>query len=183
MTAINTYLYVAARASMEGSFLDVGCGTGTLGFILKVWGRKGDIVGIDLYEESLKKAKQIYDHVVLCDGRFLPFRNKVFSFVSAVEVLEHISKIEGKLFLKQLESLVNGLLIITTPNGFQKHGEGSENPYQKHLSGWKSRELKNLGFKVRGLLVRSKLALLIPPFITWYFLLFADDLLGIKKVK
>ena len=160
---------------MEGSFLDVGCGTGTLGCILKAWGRKGETIGIDINVKNLQMAKKNYDHIILCDARSLPFKNKTFSFVAAVEVIEHFVKSDGASFIKQLEHLTSNLLIITTPNGFQCS--------EKHLCGYNGHELRSFGFKVRGLINRSKLNLFIPIFLSWYLLLFANDLIAIKNVK
>lgn len=187
MTSIQLYLYVGARApKKEGFFLDVGCGRGTLGLLLRAWGRKNEMIGVDIWEEYLEDAKKnkVYDHLICCDARYLPFRKKTFVFTASIELLEHLPKEDGFSFIKELECVTDGVLVITTPKGFMSQPEDvwRAKPYEKHLSGWHASELRRLGFKVRGLPnQRKKRSLFIPQALSWYLLLFAQYLIAIKE--
>ena len=64
--------------------LDFGCGSG------RIWAQtREQVVGVDINRDRLKIARDRIQ-VVCCDGRFLPFRDRVFSQVMADSVLEHI---------------------------------------------------------------------------------------------
>jgi ubiquinone/menaquinone biosynthesis C-methylase UbiE len=64
--------------------LDFGCGSG------QVWAEKEErVIGIDINVRRLKVARGRIQ-VVCCDGRVLPFRDRVFQRVVANSVLEHI---------------------------------------------------------------------------------------------
>jgi len=72
--------------------------------------------------------------------------------VLATEVLEHLSKDDGKIMLEQMEKIARKKIILTTPNGFLPTYAGpDDNPTETHLSGWTVNELRKLGFKVYGL--------------------------------
>jgi ubiquinone/menaquinone biosynthesis C-methylase UbiE len=64
--------------------LDFGCGSG------RRWGEKDDqVIGIDVNLNRLRIARRKI-LVTCCDGRFLPFRDKVFRCVISDSVFEHI---------------------------------------------------------------------------------------------
>src|SRR6266568_6787170 len=64
--------------------LDFGCGDG------RRWKGSNDrVVGIDISLPRIRDAKSRIS-VVWCDGRFLPFRNSMFSLIITDSVLEHI---------------------------------------------------------------------------------------------
>ena len=77
-----------ARLQLEGPVLDVGCGDGTFGAMLKrVVGSTGHTTGIDLNSDALHKARrnpwQPYSALVLGDATELPFTDGVFQTVIA----------------------------------------------------------------------------------------------------
>jgi ubiquinone/menaquinone biosynthesis C-methylase UbiE len=76
----NTFLLVRVKRLI----LDFGCGEG------RRWdGTHHDVIGIDINLRRLKIAKHRFP-VVNCDGKFLPFRDSMFSSVVSFSVLEHI---------------------------------------------------------------------------------------------
>ena len=138
------------------SYLDVGCAKGGTGLVLRMHGCKAFVVGADLYLPYLEelKSKKIYDGLVYCDARHLPFKEKSFDVVLAIEVIEHLSKDEGLNFLKKAEEIASRQVVITTPVGFMKMFHKNlkpiENELQEHKSGWLPEEFKELGYRVRG---------------------------------
>ena len=76
-------------------------------------------------------------------------------FVACVEVIEHLSKLEGEKALGDLKRISRSLL-LTTPNRntwfrvLSRVIYGAENP--DHVSFWKTEELREEGFVVHGCL-------------------------------
>ena len=69
---------------VDKMILDFGCGSG------HIWAEEdGQVIGIDLNLRRLKIARNRIQ-VVCCDGRFLPFRDRIFVRILADSVLEHI---------------------------------------------------------------------------------------------
>ena len=178
------------HVSEEDYFLDIGCGDGKLGFVLKRFGnRRASIIGVDIWRKSLERAKETknYENLLLCDIRFLPFKPQVFIYTACLEVIEHLTKKDGYKLVDDLEILTDGVLVISTPRKFSKMDKSKPramNPYQEHHSLWSPSEFKKLGFKVRGVRGRpwmKKTSLIIPQFLTWYLLFLADIIIAIKE--
>jgi SAM-dependent methyltransferase len=79
-----------ARLQLEGPVLDVGCGDGTFGAMLKrLVGSTGHITGIDLNSDALHKARrapwQPYSALVLGDATELPFADGRFRVLSRTD--------------------------------------------------------------------------------------------------
>lgn len=72
------------------SLLDIGCGTGKLGKVLKQKDRT--IYGIESFEDAAKEAEQELDHV-LCgniEQMTLPYEQEQFDCIIFGDVLEHL---------------------------------------------------------------------------------------------
>jgi len=94
--------------------LDIGCGRGKWGFLASLNAQflvkepPEIIVGCDIFHPYLRFVKdlgEIYNGLVLCDARFLPFRDKTFDIVLVAEVLEHLPKKDGIKVLMEAERL------------------------------------------------------------------------------
>jgi len=151
---------ILSKVIRPRNILDIGCGDGKTFYRLKLVDQlfsnkltHAYLVGIDIYMPWLKEAKKVYDDVVCCDCRFLPFRNHAFDVVSAFEVVEHLGKEDAYKFLRDIDNIAKKQIIISTPvmKVIQPSDEYEENPFQKHLSSWHPEEMKTLGFKVIGL--------------------------------
>lgn len=130
--------------------LDVGCGPGILGKILRKRKNIRYLVGVDLVRENLLlvKTMRIYDDVVLCDVRRLPFRAYSFDSVICVQVLEHLTKYEGLMLVNELENIARiQVLISTTVGHIRSH---SEDGYMLHKSGWLPTWFRRRHYVVRG---------------------------------
>ena len=147
---------------VEGAvILDVGCGRGKWGYLLKVdyWytkaGRRKNklnyVVGTDLHPKYLEFVKyhRVYDDLVLCDAKHLPFRDNVFDTVLLLEVIEHMVKNEGVKSLKEAERVASRLVLVSTPSFFMRQEAKDANVFQKHLSKWTIKDFIRLGYSIR----------------------------------
>lgn len=145
------------------SMLDVGCGKGKWGFLARVNAQflvknaPKEIVGCDIFLPYLRECNnlaKVYDRLVLCDARFLPFRRKVFDIVLLAEVLEHLSKEDGEKALIESERVAEKRIIVTTPQYPLSQTVLNGNVYQTHISRYTAKELKKRGFNVYGIGLR-----------------------------
>jgi len=136
------------------SVIDVGCGKGIWGYLLRAL--RENVVylcGVDLTQSYLQfiKERNIYNDLVLCDSIYLPFRDKSFDIVLLSEVIEHLEKKQAYAMLKQLEKTAKKLILITVPQGFVKQEAVGGVDAEKHRSAWYANEFKKLGYKVVGI--------------------------------
>lgn len=102
---------------IEGKkILDIGCGDGTMGKVLK---EKGAIFfGTDISKKAVEKAAHVLDKAFVLDveGGDLSVIDGDFDVVIASEVIEHL--FDPKNFLLNLKSRMkkDSALILTTPN-------------------------------------------------------------------
>jgi 2-polyprenyl-3-methyl-5-hydroxy-6-metoxy-1,4-benzoquinol methylase len=156
MLIIQEYLE-KTNLSKEVLVLDVGCGFGQNGSMLKPMSLNTKIncclLGIDIwspYLQSLNKTK-IYDNLLSCDGNNLPLNNQTkFNIIIATEIIEHLSKKKAEKLIHNLESSLkaNGLLILSTPHGNEPQGAIHNNIFENHISAWSVKDLQSLGFQV-----------------------------------
>ena len=134
------------------SVLDLGCGESSP---LKNIKKDFYSIGIDLSEENIKKSKELKIHNEYCLMNVLDidkfFPEKSFDIIIALDLIEHLSKEEGKLLIKKMEKLAKKKIIIFTPNGFVKQKAIKNNPFQKHKSGWNCSEMKQFGYECLGM--------------------------------
>jgi SAM-dependent methyltransferase len=125
--------------------LDIGCGDGTLTFML---GRKGErIYGIDDSQLPLRLAREQFrlrhaarpPHLSAADARRLPFPNGTFDSVVLADVIEHIDAPEDVMreALRVLRS--NGQILVTTPRR-----QGSAPAHEYHCREYTGEELAGL---------------------------------------
>lgn len=98
--------------------LDVGCGTGRLVRYLNQKGFRA--FGTDIEDWALKYARKINKRgVILKAGATkLPFESKSLDLVSCLSVVEHLSKKDGVIFIKEAKRVLkkNGFIFLITPN-------------------------------------------------------------------
>jgi hypothetical protein len=93
------------------------------------------------------KKTGLYEDVVLGDASRPPFANK-FDYCIAFEVIEHLSKRNGYIMLKNLRSISRNV-ILTTPNGFSTRTDSRLGWF--HISGWYAHEIQGYyGHRVYG---------------------------------
>jgi len=136
------------------SILDAGCGFGDPMNAINKRRKYPFTLGIDIFLPAIRACKNrgIHDAYILCDVRFLPFREKSFDIVACFEVIEHLSKCEGFRLIDEFERIARRQVIISTPVGFLQLIRGhKENPDNIHRSGWVPAEFEIRGYKVKGI--------------------------------
>jgi 2-polyprenyl-3-methyl-5-hydroxy-6-metoxy-1,4-benzoquinol methylase len=123
------------------TILDMGCGNG---FPMRGIKKHQNFftVGLDCLLPRLKECRQmrVHDYYILCDARFLPIRKKTFDIVLCLELVEHLSKGDSAMLIKEIEEIARIQVIISTPVGFH-HGK----------SGWIPLEFEQEGYKLAGI--------------------------------
>ena len=118
--------------------LDVGCGWGRYGAIIRDSWANSFIVGVDGVDR--RRWHTAYDNF---RRGTLPFRSPhlpEFDLVLLLDVIEHLPKEDGPLALEWCRA--HGETIVSTPNGFMLQ-DGNE--LDSHKSGWTREDLFDLG--------------------------------------
>jgi ubiquinone/menaquinone biosynthesis C-methylase UbiE len=181
--------------------LDVGCGFGKWGFLVKkyFW-NTGDgstttepyVVGIDCHTPNVEHLREhhIYDEVEKGNAMALPFPDKSFDTVLAMEVIEHMEEQDGFRALKEFERVARKRVILSTPNKKDMRGGlddmNGHNPYEAHLSWWKMKTFKLLGYKCYGfgikLWPKRLWSILEFTYISYRIPFISDNLLCVKNL-
>lgn len=133
--------------------LDIGCGRGIVGALLRIYREPQTIVGIDIFDPYLDFCRRsgVYDRLVKHDLRNtpLPFKTDHFDLSVALEVVEHLPKTDGMKLLEEMER-VSKHVIVSTPNRNFVQSGYDENPHQTHMSKWTVSDLSRRGYRVLG---------------------------------
>ncbi len=170
------------------SILDLGCGAKPY-LKTAVGASNVRIVGADIFAPYLRRAKaegSIWE-AVQCDVRHLPFRERAFDVVVALDVIEHLSRSDGVRLIEHAEILASQKVIFYTPNGYIPQHPDDDNPFQEHRSGWTKEDFTTVGYSVigaRGLkfLRNRKMEPIIRPKILGYILLALSDLFALTML-
>jgi len=103
--------------------LDIGCGSGYLGYLIKQIDNDTIISGFDVSEHALSKVKS-YDKVYSLDidKQDIPEQDNFFDMVVCAEVLEHIYDVDHCLDEIKRVLKPGGKAVVTTPNfGYLKY--------------------------------------------------------------
>lgn len=131
------------------TIVDIGPGCGTYP---KLLGDKYTWIGIEIYEPYIEEFKLIdlYDEILI--GNFFDLIDSVSGDCLILgDVLEHMTKEDASLAMKIADENFKHV-VISTPINYEQ--EGTENPYEKHLSVWSMEEINSLvppSFSIRGL--------------------------------
>jgi SAM-dependent methyltransferase len=161
--------------------LDIGCGDGERIELIDPAARYRT-VGIDLSASRLIKAKRrgVYKDCVACDANHIPFIERSFTTVLCAHTIEHLEKESGVALISRLQEMADRQVIITTPVGYLSVDEFVEDPLMKHKSGYTPKEMRSMGFCVRGqgiffwrfLYGKKGLMRILPPPFTYFALFF-----------
>lgn len=131
------------------SVLDLGCGVNSMIQYCNV----PYSMGVDLYEPYLEESRKkgFHNQYIKADIRKLELEPKSFDAVILLAVLEHLTKEEGYAVIQKIEGWARKKVILTTTNGYLFQDDYDGNPLQEHKSGWDVKDLKDSGYKVRGI--------------------------------
>jgi methionine biosynthesis protein MetW len=108
---------IGIMKGFKGSFLDVGCGDGSM--TARICSELGcRAKAVELIKENVSKARQkgIDAKQVDLNRKGLPFASEEFGAVFAGEVLEHVVDSEGLLDDIRRVLKKNGVLVVSVPN-------------------------------------------------------------------
>ncbi|MCW4007341.1 MAG: class I SAM-dependent methyltransferase [Candidatus Bathyarchaeota archaeon] len=159
------------KSAKRKSFLDIGCGFGLWGHQIRAYSNPSYLVGIDVWKPYLLKIKykKIYDDLILADAINLPFKVKSINIILACEIIEHLPKYNGKIFLEALEKISTDKIIVSTPNFRYLQNELRKNPFEKHISFWKYLDFfKEYTIYGIGVQIKEKLFFSNIPFLGYF---------------
>ena len=133
------------------SVLDLGCGHNSP---IRYCTNLKYSVGVDICKRAIEISKKSKVHTKYLNKKIesINFKPRSFDAVILIGVLEHLKKEEGRDAISKAVSWSKRKVVISVPNGFIPQGKFDDNnKYQIHLSSWNTNELKNLGFRVRGI--------------------------------
>jgi SAM-dependent methyltransferase len=141
--------YLRRALPLRARVLDVGCSDGRGSETL----RRRMAFGVDIYRPALSTAREARRRasVVQADVRHLPYRDRAFDAVVALDVVEHFDKPDALRLLAELERVARSLVVVVTPSGFVPQPPTEDEPWQEHRCGFEADELERLGYAVSGM--------------------------------
>lgn len=98
--------------------LDVGCGAGALGRLLKEERNVEEVCGIEFIEEAYQRARTVLDRVLLgnIEEMSLPWEDEYFDCIICADVLEHL--VDPSAVMAKLGRVLapHGVIVISVPN-------------------------------------------------------------------
>jgi 2-polyprenyl-3-methyl-5-hydroxy-6-metoxy-1,4-benzoquinol methylase len=111
---LNKYQQIANRISSGASVLDVGCGSGALGYALK---EKGCVLtGIDLKLDRLNGNRDHYQLLEERDIEAQGFKNEKYDVIVFSDVLEHLNDPTNVLKISRDRLSFEGTVLVSLPN-------------------------------------------------------------------
>lgn len=175
------------------SLLDLGCGRGIVGALCRIYRNPNRLVGMDIFEPYLDFCNKymLYDKLMKYNLNCLPlpFDNKEFDVVTAIEIIEHLPKGKGEFLLSEMERICRKRIIVSTPNSFFKHAIFDGNVFQLHCSTWNWKDFLKRGYTIYGVgefLVFGKRIKYISPSLTslsWKLPMHSVLILAVKDLN
>lgn len=129
---------VAIRTHGEFTALDLGCGWGRYGALIKDTWTSAHVTGVDAMPGRLR-WDQGYDRIVYGVLPDIPVTGR-FDVVLLLDVIEHLDRGPALQALTAARKL--GTVILATPNGFM---EQDMSGVDRHRTGWEVADLEALG--------------------------------------
>ncbi|MHB8519328.1 MAG: class I SAM-dependent methyltransferase [Limisphaerales bacterium] len=126
--------------------LDVGCGVGQV--VARLTAAGFEAHGVEVSEPNVERAQKVSPRCQVYDGKHLPFADRYFAGVGALNVLEHVEEPEA--FIAELVRVTEpgGRLVVSSPNFFRAIGFRDYHPRMRGL-GNKWRNWRRLSEKRR----------------------------------
>ena len=139
------------------SVLDLGCGTGFYGAVVRQWLDDGvrpwktTLHGVDGFAQYRNPCWALYDVLTVKPiEEYLATERLRWDAVLLLDVLEHFEHNVGERLLSQMLAILSdrGRLFVATPAVWMEQGAVHENEYERHRSLWTAEEFLNLGFSL-----------------------------------
>jgi len=135
------------------SLIDVGCGRGIIGALVRIYRDPKRLVGIDIFKPYLDFCRKMNFYDELYERNLmetpLPFDGKEFDVATCIEVIEHIPKENGLRLLEELERIAK-IVIVSAPNIYFPQKAYDNNIFQRHVSEWCVKDFRKRGYNVLG---------------------------------
>lgn len=102
----------------KNKILEIGCGTGITGKILKEENKAVEVIGIEKIANIAKQAEKNIDKVITADIEILelPFANEYFDYIITADILEHLYNPSAVLDKLKKYIKKDGCIIASIPN-------------------------------------------------------------------
>lgn len=142
----------------DGVVLDVGCGFGEWGFLMRT--RKSGfpyIIGVDIWRSHLERLcpLKVYDELIQVEVPRIPLMKKSVDISLACEILEHLRKSVGRELMIELERLTKETIIFSSPLNYPQE-EIYSNPYERHVSEWFPEDFIRYGYETKVVRILPK---------------------------
>lgn len=134
--------------------LDIGVGNGRYGFLCRdildtpfdTAPKRIRLEGIEGFEKYVTDIHRLlYDKIYFGDClQLIDEMKDDYDLILLIDVIEHLDKDEGKLFLKKLIQKSRNV-IVGTPKGFTDQDDVYGNELERHRSGWLPSDFKEIG--------------------------------------
>lgn len=136
--------------------LDIGAGPATLWLKPEILAQSRNVeIEVTLFDANESTPKDLdveglaFQKIVgLAPADLTRIPTNSFDVVIAYDLIEHLPKHEGYELLYEINRICKSTSIIFTPNGHVWQPPASNNPFNKHISGWTAKELKRMGWKI-----------------------------------
>ncbi|MDD5064774.1 MAG: class I SAM-dependent methyltransferase [Phycisphaerae bacterium] len=102
----------------KNKILEIGCGTGNTGKVLKEQGKALEVIGIEKIPQAAESAKKNLNSVITADIETveMPFDKGYFDYIIAADILEHLYN--PWLTISNLKKYIkkDGFIITSIPN-------------------------------------------------------------------
>jgi len=139
---------VESRISSNARVLDVGCGSGKWGDLLK--DKVCCVDGVEIWSPYIEKykLKTIYRNVYNANIYTFCFETDTYDVVILGDVLEHLKYEQALSLISKLKKLVKEIYLII-PISVYIQGMVDNNPYEEHCYQWSNKEIQEtLGFSL-----------------------------------
>ena len=126
--------------------VDLGCGRGFYGMVIRQNFGNVKLIGVDIWPPYLEEARGRYDELVRADIRDYVKQMGFVDVALMMDVIEHFEKEEGLRLLGELRRRA-GHIFVSTPLFPYPQGPLEGNPYEEHKSYWSREEMESLGFR------------------------------------
>ena len=129
---------------------DVSCGAGYGSYIMG--SNAKSVKGFDVSSEALEYANKHFLRKNVSFHNIERLESQKFEFIASLETIEHMSEVDGDIFLKKIANSMNSssILIISTPLNDTKY---KENVTKFHIREYSNHEFKlkllNSGFNIK----------------------------------